>query len=150
MIRRPPITTRTDTLFPYATLFRAEVLAEEVVHAAVAVRHHRQGRVVAHRADSLLGVLHHGMEDALQVFHGEAVVELAAAQRFALPAHRLAVVRAQQIVDRVYVDDPLAEGLQGRNVVLYLPVVVRSEAQTSELQSLMRISIAVFLFYITT
>src|SRR3546814_4046690 len=62
-----------------------EVLAEEVVHAAVAVRQHRQGRVVAHRADSLLGVLHHGMEDELQVFHGEAVVELAAAQRFALP-----------------------------------------------------------------
>src|SRR3546814_18172903 len=25
MIRRPPITTRTDTLFPYATLFRSEI-----------------------------------------------------------------------------------------------------------------------------
>src|SRR3546814_6465624 len=28
MIRRPPISTRTDTLFPYTTLFRASILAE--------------------------------------------------------------------------------------------------------------------------
>src|SRR3546814_7822604 len=27
MIRRPPISTRTDTLFPYTTLFRSEGLA---------------------------------------------------------------------------------------------------------------------------
>src|SRR3546814_14471709 len=26
MIRRPPISTRTDTLFPYTTLFRSEVV----------------------------------------------------------------------------------------------------------------------------
>src|SRR3546814_19628356 len=26
MIRRPPISTRTDTLFPYTTLFRSELL----------------------------------------------------------------------------------------------------------------------------
>src|SRR3546814_7358493 len=84
------------------------------------------------------------MGDELQVFHGEAVVELAAAQRFALPAHRLAVVRAQQIVDRGDVDDPLAEGLQGRHVVLRRVDRQRSEEHTSELQSLMRISYAVF------
>src|SRR3546814_17430659 len=28
MIRRPPITTRTDTLFPYTTLFRSNAAAE--------------------------------------------------------------------------------------------------------------------------
>src|SRR3546814_12095851 len=28
MIRRPPISTRTDTLFPYTTLFRSDVAAE--------------------------------------------------------------------------------------------------------------------------
>src|SRR3546814_18107427 len=27
MIQRPPVSTRTDTLFPYTTLFRSEVLA---------------------------------------------------------------------------------------------------------------------------
>src|SRR3546814_14761402 len=29
MIRRPPRSTRTDTLFPYTTLFRSERLAEQ-------------------------------------------------------------------------------------------------------------------------
>src|SRR3546814_11930777 len=29
MVRRPPRTTRTDTLFPYTTLFRSAVLLEE-------------------------------------------------------------------------------------------------------------------------
>src|SRR3546814_10100856 len=31
MRRRPPISTRTDTLFPYTTLFRSRVVAEAVV-----------------------------------------------------------------------------------------------------------------------
>src|SRR3546814_15081790 len=38
MIRRPPRSTRTDTLFPYTTLFRStsvEAEAGEVVHAVV-------------------------------------------------------------------------------------------------------------------
>src|SRR3546814_19891936 len=30
MIRRPPRSTRTDTLFPYTTLFRSGVLGDEV------------------------------------------------------------------------------------------------------------------------
>src|SRR3546814_10597831 len=32
MIRRPPRSTRTDTLFPYTTLFRARVLTRGVGH----------------------------------------------------------------------------------------------------------------------
>src|SRR3546814_7657790 len=35
MIRRPPRSTRTDTLFPYTTLFRSLVEAIEYVLAAV-------------------------------------------------------------------------------------------------------------------
>src|SRR3546814_14340866 len=35
MIRRPPRSTRTDTLFPYTTLFRS---AEDLLHAAAGVR----------------------------------------------------------------------------------------------------------------
>src|SRR3546814_1154600 len=34
MIRRPPISTRTDTLFPYTTLFRSEALARSRDHPA--------------------------------------------------------------------------------------------------------------------
>src|SRR3546814_8977912 len=33
MIRRPPISTRTDTLFPYTTLFRSDVLHRAFVDA---------------------------------------------------------------------------------------------------------------------
>src|SRR3546814_8546749 len=33
MIRRPPISTRTDTLFPYPTLFRSAIVVENVVEA---------------------------------------------------------------------------------------------------------------------
>src|SRR3546814_11945486 len=33
MIRRPPRSTRTDTLFPYTTLFRSSPLAAKRLHA---------------------------------------------------------------------------------------------------------------------
>src|SRR3546814_1548836 len=33
MIRRPPRSTRTDTLFPYTTLFRSGAVSEEVAKA---------------------------------------------------------------------------------------------------------------------
>src|SRR3546814_12988736 len=43
MIRRPPRSTRTDTLFPYTTLFRSKVRRSRL-HAALAVaRRFRQG-----------------------------------------------------------------------------------------------------------
>src|SRR3546814_2082715 len=37
MIRRPPRSTRTDTLFPYTTLFRSAVIAPAAALAVVAV-----------------------------------------------------------------------------------------------------------------
>src|SRR3546814_4149526 len=36
MIRRPPRSTRTDTLFPYTTLFRSGNLPPELEHAKLA------------------------------------------------------------------------------------------------------------------
>src|SRR3546814_17741127 len=45
MIRRPPISTRTDTLFPYTTLFRSlELRARQIVDALL------QGGPIAQRA----------------------------------------------------------------------------------------------------
>src|SRR3546814_7999388 len=86
MILRPPRSTRTDTLFPYTTLFRSSACATtrrpDVRDADECGRHvHRRRRRLYHR-----------------------------------PAHRRA-------------------GAQAR---------LRSEEHTSELQSLMRISYAVF------
>src|SRR3546814_18897712 len=83
MLRRPPRSTRTDTLFPYTTLFRS---LDHVVRVGGADR---------------LG--HHVMH----------------AQRF------------ENRADRAAGDDPGAR-------------IGRSEEHTSELQSLMRISYAVF------
>src|SRR3546814_11683581 len=35
MIRRPPRSTRTDTLFPYTTLFRSMMLENELAHRSL-------------------------------------------------------------------------------------------------------------------
>src|SRR3546814_7801878 len=91
MIRRPPRSTRTDTLFPYPTLFRS----------------HRRVPVVA--PVELVAELGEA------TVHEEAVLGVARA---------LGPLRAELEPDH--------------------PVTGRSEEHTSELQSLMRISYAVF------
>src|SRR3546814_3568493 len=88
MIRRPPRSTRTDTLFPYTTLFRS------LAHMLIGQRHDK------------------------------------AAQ---LPGLQFVAQRAQ----------PRFMGRHRRNLLRSL-TLDRSEEHTSELQSLMRISYAVF------
>src|SRR3546814_5773477 len=99
MIRRPPRSTRTDTLFPYTTLFRSPTLMgiAEVAIGDADVARRRQRRAAAQ---------HH------LVYHEFAIV-------FADRAGRRAIAR-------------------------------RSEEHTSELQSLMRNSYAVFCLNKTT
>src|SRR3546814_3396239 len=95
MIRRPPRSTRTDTLFPYTTLFRSSrgngillPLAEATIYCMSMTRQH-----------TFVGVT----DGAISVRHDY------------------------------------------RNVTEHAPAsAVRSEEHTSELQSLMRISYAVF------
>src|SRR3546814_12835239 len=43
MIRRPPRSTRTDTLFPYTTLFRSSVEPHLALPRAAARQHRRDG-----------------------------------------------------------------------------------------------------------
>src|SRR3546814_4449939 len=88
MIRRPPRSTRTDTLFPYTTLFRSWLLGQMMHWFATGMRRpdpslDEQYHVIAEHYDAMLS--HYGTETG-----------------------------------------------------------VRSEEHTSELQSLMRISYAVF------
>src|SRR3546814_8311914 len=91
MIRRPPRSTRTDTLFPYTTLFRSDPRVAAVCFGADYRGHdHRRVDRERDRAD----------------------------------AHLL------------WLDDPFAADLPGGRD--------RSEEHTSELQSLIRISYAVF------
>src|SRR3546814_10234540 len=94
MIRRPPRSTLTDTLFPYTTLFRssgASVHGEQLLHARAGERR--------------IGEKPGGVGEA------EELREVQHVARRLLPAHH---------------DE------------------MRSEEHTSELQSLMRISYAVF------
>src|SRR3546814_8399929 len=103
MNRRPPQSTRPDTLFPYTTLFRSDILLRAHDHRAV--------NVALLHASARLRLLD-GDDDHVADGRGPA---LRAAQHLdALDALRAAVVRDS------------------------------SEEHTSELQSLMRISYAVF------
>src|SRR3546814_1801123 len=107
MLRRPPRSTRTDTLFPYTTLFRS---APAGAAGARACRLRDAGDAAAHRARQCRAVERDG--DLHGGPHGRPAVAAAIA----------APVLARK-----------PEGAAGR-----------SEEHTSELQSLMRISYAVF------
>src|SRR3546814_10222096 len=89
MIRRPPRSTRTDTLFPYTTLFRSGDIFVQMLRQQV---------------------------DDIEFDHREVDVDV--------PPHGAADLRPQH---QITADDDF-----------------RSEEHTSELQSLMRISYAVF------
>src|SRR3546814_2093189 len=100
MIRRPPRSTRTDTLFPYTTLFRSDV--DQCERGAALTDRLQRGVAVAGGARLIAFILH----DAGDQFANVPLV----------------------------VDD--------QNIKRH--DLLRSEEHTSELQSLMRISYAVF------
>src|SRR3546814_5264317 len=100
MIRRPPRSTRTDTLFPYTTLFRS-------------------------RPEIRLHLLQHELQFAVRVRQG-------------LPSREVRVGRQRR---------ELREGVRTQrraDLREEMGPDLRSEEHTSELQSLMRISYAVF------
>src|SRR3546814_3399079 len=100
MIRRPPRSTRTDTLFPYTTLFRSAT--------APAIRDRS-----------------HAMSNDTETA-ARALVEATRSGKLG---------DAYRVLDKRPVDEVQAIALQAG---------FRSEEHTSELQSLMRISYAVF------
>src|SRR3546814_8707320 len=127
MIRRPPRSTRTDTLFPYTTLFRSlrdkrfssrQSCVEVLEHVPPCVHRHRRQQQLRERGKRAL----QGFD-----FLGQQAERPQLGQVLALKCelHRVAPTPA------------LASGM----VFMIAP---RSEEHTSELQSLMRISYAVF------
>src|SRR3546814_1874212 len=104
MIRRPPRSTRTDTLFPYTTLFRSHAVERDR-----ALGGDERGKI-ARQAD----------RDAF---------------RIALAAH------LDHLGDAV---DMAGDDMPAHFVAQLHRAFERSEEHTSELQSLMRISYAVF------
>src|SRR3546814_3406980 len=105
MIRRPPRSTRTDTLFPYTTLFRSDG------------RHRRPGGASAGGGKGRPPSLHGNAQGHRS--HGDPV-------------------ELYQPVRPVAVPLPASLRAYPRRIAR------RSEEHTSELQSLMRISYAVF------
>src|SRR3546814_8304039 len=124
MIRRPPRSTRTDTLFPYTTLFRSV---------------------------GLLGcdLLFHPLGLRLQV--GEIFFQLVDTEAVEILGLRLLLARLQvvEIHGSASSLPRPALAFEGRTILTPPPSDIppkgtRSEEHTSELQSLMRISYAVF------
>src|SRR3546814_7076909 len=104
MIRRPPRSTRTDTLFPYTTLFRSEAELRDLARSPVLADELSGGDVVVF--------------DPPRSGAREQAMEIAASD--------VPVVIAVSCNPTTFARD------------------ARSEEHTSELQSLMRISYAVF------
>src|SRR3546814_1524575 len=113
MIRRPPRATRTDTLFPYTTLFRSVRLAGEREQRCT-----RTGKA---------------KPEACQLAHSRRQRTDAAGDGTEGPLHH--VERGGGGAERSLEARHLAAGARRHE---------RSEEHTSELQSLMRISYAVF------
>src|SRR3546814_9058521 len=110
MFRRPPRSTRTETLFPSTTLFRSDdaraLQRRQPDRGARIIRKHHEGAAERNHP----AVQRHAVHRRRHAEFADAVIEVAA---------RI-IVRRQR---------------RGRG---------RSEEHTSELQSLMRISYAVF------
>src|SRR3546814_15528673 len=120
MTRRPPRSTRTDTLFPYTTLFRSQELYRPIMN------------IEADTAEQFL-------------------VRLIRVQSTAVGGEPQCVVLCRHVLGFLHF------GTQGRLLFVNEPACFphdkvqnndhenrRSEEHTSELQSLMRISYAVF------
>src|SRR3546814_3614197 len=143
MIRRPPRSTRTDTLFPYTTLFRSQ---------SGGLRQPRTPGVELRRRDDLevgraVGGAQFVAARRAQTGDFDRAVGFEAKELGRDPSHRTRHQRVageedrQPLADLKDMRSPAAEPGFGH---VADGDVERSEEHTSELQSLMRISYAVF------
>src|SRR3546814_1499875 len=128
MIRRPPRSTRTDTLFPYTTLFRSAGLDAIIGANAAAAAFPGQQRTIY----QALAALDH----AVDRHHRAGIDDDAVAGRQRRDRHGLILVHAPRALRCQRLDR-----LQRRGGIA---AHARSEEHTSELQSLLRNSYAVF------
>src|SRR3546814_4748651 len=103
MIRRPPRSTRTDTLFPYTTLFRSVgihriLVADREAGAAIHIGFH------VDPGQALAGFGIDALVEALRGLIGEIKVQLGAALIITQPAAEQPVALRQTVRGRVLVD----------------------------------------------
>src|SRR3546814_7418513 len=118
MNRLPPRSTRTDTLFPYTTLFRSPRLQQPRLV-------HRNRRVPRGGRRTGIGAVRQREDAGAMVGHQHYMAAI---------ARITAAVREREAKVAILRDTP-AHAIGGG---------LRSEEHTSELQTLMRISYAVF------
>src|SRR3546814_4100944 len=125
MIRRPPRSTRTDTLFPYTTLFRSHIVDRFAHGEAISLFRRRPG---THHAPGVIGIGRMQVQVPIKGtprLRGDRQARIGDLR--ACGCDRLLLVTAGE-----------GDGNRDRWKTF------RSEEHTSELQSLMRISYAVF------
>src|SRR3546814_1228718 len=131
MIRRPPRSTRTDTLFPYTTLFRSAGLA---------------GRHGLAQGAAEIGIIDAFRAIGPEVEHTVALgLKLVAQQVFQLET-RVIGGKGDRGLGHGQIPRGRTRGPYNIRWLVPTPATrkCRSEEHTSELQSLMRISYAVF------
>src|SRR3546814_1572132 len=133
MIRRPPRSTRTDTLFPYTTLFRScarfprPVVRGRFLAVPVSVIHCPSPTVAPIETCLEVGASGKSQPPPIALYNATsctAVVACARAQAVSASCRRRSAASS--------------------SIPAISPAAKRSEEHTSELQSLMRISYAVF------
>src|SRR3546814_19767288 len=130
MKRRPPRSTRTDPLFPYTTLFRSAAMPPWV----------REGGTdawIARLRDP--AVRRRIVREMRAPGDWENVLRMAGPDKATVAGVRTAAL--QPLVGKTLAQIAAARGISPEEAAIEL---VRSEEHTSELQSLMRISYAVF------
>src|SRR3546814_4886789 len=136
MIRRPPGSTRTDTLFPDTTLFRSAWLDGKRLHLRYLNRDHNEctersispQQLVHYRENWMLDAWCH-TRNAIRSFALEAIEDVRVVNEAALEVSQ---------------DEMQEHFRSGYGIFAGQAAQRRSEEHTSELQSLMRISYAVF------
>src|SRR3546814_6597630 len=148
MIRRPPISTRTDTLFPYTTLFRSHpfAIAQSLVPGSY---------ISLESALTWHGWIPEAVFTTASVTPGRKTLHFDTPDFGAFSFHPLAIADYRFLigVDRVQMGKLTAFVAQPLRALMDLVALrkeqwsgvewLRSEEHTSELQSLMRISYSV-------
>src|SRR3546814_8432003 len=135
MVRRPPISTRTDTLFPYTTLFRS-LRAPRGGRGGCG----RRGAAGKPRRAAAQGPYLDGLLTFLPLSRRSAPTTLPTI----LPTTHSVTLGPRAEGPEQPLERPPNTFIGRRTKILHLDVESRSEEHTSELQSLMRISYAVF------
>src|SRR3546814_4152910 len=134
MIRRPPRSTRTDTLFPYTTLFRS---GRTPVH-----ERRRADRRLARKTpvEERAGIAAKVEIKPGRHFHQEVVRVLPIDERFAIRRLPACAKDGLAALSHQRIQRPHGAKLEPRSVAQRTAGVQRSEQHTSELQSLLRLS----------